>query len=108
MRRRIEGLILLGVFTFWVWMTVNLQISEIPVSIEFFKRQKTAKFMIDKQCREIDRQRMLLEERVNLRRDPRIEANEIVKRAKLEKSIRDNLIFFPELNQMWCLVPKVW
>lgn len=37
----------------------------------------------------------------------RITANETFLRAKREKEIRDNLIYIPELNQLWCLVPKV-
>lgn len=36
-----------------------------------------------------------------------ITANETFLRAKREKGIRDNLIYIPELNQLWCLVPKV-
>lgn len=34
------------------------------------------------------------------------EGDDIVRQAKKEKTIRDNLIYIPELNQLWCLVPK--
>lgn len=33
--------------------------------------------------------------------------NPILVNARKEKVIRDNLIYIPELKQMWCLVPKV-
>lgn len=34
-------------------------------------------------------------------------ANKILFRARKEKIVRDNLIYIPEMKQMWCLVPKV-
>ena len=59
---------------------------------------------IDSYCRHLEERKALLYQNTDT---TETESILVVENAKKEKLIRDTLIYFPELNQMWCLVPKV-
>lgn len=62
---------------------------------------------VDKQCRLINKKELVRDDLSGDKYDNKKDAHKAWERARKEKVIRDNLIYFPHLNQMWCLVPKV-
>ncbi|OXA64508.1 Carbohydrate sulfotransferase 14 [Folsomia candida] len=61
---------------------------------------------VDKQCRLINKKELVRDDLSGDKYDNKKDAHKAWERARKEKVIRDNLIYFPHLNQMWCLVPK--
>ena len=73
--------------------------------------------MIDSYCRQLDRAELMEEQRqsmylVNTPKEVQGHKKKVAQAklqlAKREKLIRDNVLYFPHLAQMWCLVPKVF
>jgi len=89
----IATILYLASLFFWVTrVTGNL---EERVEVPF---EKDLSEVVDDYCRNLD-------QRFYTETNP--ESESTLTRAKRAKLIRDSLIFFPDLGQMWCLVPKV-
>jgi hypothetical protein len=63
---------------------------------------------IDSYCRHLEERKALLtQSHMNANEEKGERESSVLEIAKREKLIRDTLLYFPGLNQMWCLVPKV-
>jgi hypothetical protein len=77
-------------------------------------RQRNSLRRLDRECRLLEKQKLeseifgsLSSAVVAPKEAEKQEVMKTIRIAKREKIIRDNVLYFPELQQMWCLVPKV-
>lgn len=78
------------------------------------KRNKQLVYNMDKYCRLKERNEILrrtlhhkIESDQNFENEKKNKSLKAWENARKEKLVRENLVYFPQLKQMWCLVPKV-